>query len=145
MAREPGRPAWNHKALISSWVGRGKRPPPPPADTSRVLRGQAETRPMLLRLRRTLRPGPRASTKVVKPLFQTAKLVRKVKSSYRQSESGLHQWMGATAKITALQKEWETICISKSRFQRYKAPQKAPATRAARISITLPEKIWTPP
>jgi len=47
MARGPGRPAWNHKALISSQMGRGKRPPPHPAETRGVLRGRAETQPML--------------------------------------------------------------------------------------------------
>ena len=54
-------------------------------------------------------------------------------------------WIGATAKITALQRECEVIWASRSLFQRYKTPQKAPATKAARMSIRLQEKIWTPP
>jgi|GEM_PF-2774159 len=57
MVRGPGWPAWNHKALISSLVGLEKRPPPPPAETSGVLRGQAETQPMLP-ARSTQTPGP---------------------------------------------------------------------------------------
>jgi len=57
MARGPGRLAWNHKALISSRVGRGKRPPPPPAETRGVHRGQAETQPMLP-ARSAQAPGP---------------------------------------------------------------------------------------
>jgi hypothetical protein len=52
--------------------------------------------------------------------------------------------MGKTAKMNALQKEWDVIWIKRSLFQRYKAPQKAPAIRAARINIGLPEKTWTP-
>ncbi|OGP98055.1 MAG: hypothetical protein A2Z51_11115 [Deltaproteobacteria bacterium RBG_19FT_COMBO_52_11] len=57
MARGPGRTAWNHEALISSQAERGKRPPPPPAETRGVLRGQAETRPMLP-ARSAQTPGP---------------------------------------------------------------------------------------
>jgi hypothetical protein len=52
--------------------------------------------------------------------------------------------MGKTAKMNALQMEWEVIWIKRSLFQRYRAPQKAPAMRAARIKIGLPEKTWTP-
>jgi len=69
MTRGPGRTAWNHKALISSRVGRGERPPPPPAETRGVLRGQVETRPMLpARSAQAPEPQQRRSNHFFKPL-----------------------------------------------------------------------------
>ena len=56
MARGPGRPAWNHKALISSRVGR-ENPPASSAETRWVPSGQAETQPMLP-ARSAQAPGP---------------------------------------------------------------------------------------
>ena len=58
MARGPGWPAWNHKALISSWRGRGRDPPPSPAELSLALCGQGATQPMLP-ARSALAPGPK--------------------------------------------------------------------------------------
>ena len=49
---------WNHKALISPWRGRGKYPPPPPAETSFDPPRQGETQPMLP-ARSGLTPGPK--------------------------------------------------------------------------------------
>ena len=57
MARGSGRTAWNHKALVSSQVGRGRPPPHPSTETRGVLRGQLETRPMLP-ARSAQTPGP---------------------------------------------------------------------------------------
>ena len=75
MARAPGRPAWNHKALISPGVGRGRYPPPPPAETPWGPRGQAEARPMLP-ARSAQAPGPQQKQS---HYFQTAKLIQNSK------------------------------------------------------------------
>ena len=56
-ARGPDRNAWNHKALTSSWMGRGKYPPPPLEGTSLDLHGQGATQPMLP-ARSVPAPGP---------------------------------------------------------------------------------------
>jgi len=72
MARGPGRPAWNHKALVSSRVERGKHAPPSSGGDalgSLWLRGNPAD------ASGAVRPDPRASTKVVRTLFQTAKLL----------------------------------------------------------------------
>jgi len=73
MARGPGRPAWNHKALVSSQVGRGKRPP---ASSDGITRGSSWPSGNPADASGAFHPDPRASTKAVKPLFQTAKMIQ---------------------------------------------------------------------
>ena len=46
--------------------------------------------------------------------------------------------------MTALQRLCETTRAVRSLFQRYCAPQKRPAARAARMSMGFSEKTWTP-
>lgn len=50
---------------------------------------------------------------------------------------------GITAKINALQSEWETITGARLRYRQYMAPQKAPATAAAPMSMKLNDQICT--
>ena len=53
-------------------------------------------------------------------------------------------YIGKTANITVLQIEWEIITGAKLLKRQYIAPQKAPATPAAPISIKLNAHMWTP-
>ena len=75
MVRGPGRPACNHKALISSRVGRGKRSP---ASSDGNARGSSWPSGNPADASGAFRPGPRTSTKVIKALFQNAKLVHMI-------------------------------------------------------------------
>ncbi len=56
-ARRPDRTARNHEALISSWRGRDRYPPPPPAETRFDPQGQGASQPMLP-ARSVPAPGP---------------------------------------------------------------------------------------
>ena len=67
MARGLGRPAWNHKALVSPEVGRGRDAPPPPAETFRVL--VAKVKPS--QYFRRVPPYPPGLTKAVASFFKT--------------------------------------------------------------------------
>src|SRR4030042_4433945 len=80
LARGPGRLAWNHKALISSRGGRGKRSP---ASSGGNAQGSLWPSGNPADASGAFRPDPRASTKVVKLLFQTAKLIHPIKKSRR--------------------------------------------------------------
>jgi hypothetical protein len=53
-------------------------------------------------------------------------------------------YIGKTANITVLQIEWEIITGARFLKRQYMAPQKAPATPAAPISIKLNDHMWTP-
>src|SRR3972149_1039166 len=74
--RGPDRPAWNHKALISPGIGRGRYLPPPPKETIFCPCGQEETRPMLP-ARSALAPGPNRGDR---PIFLKNRYLRE---SYR--------------------------------------------------------------
>jgi len=55
-----------------------------------------------------------------------------------------NQCIGKTAKITVLQTEWEMMTGANFPRRQYNAPQKAPATAAAPMSMKLKDQICTP-
>ena len=55
-----------------------------------------------------------------------------------------NQLMGKTAKMIVLQTEWEIITGIRLLYRQNIAPQNAPATAAAPISIRLADQMCTP-
>ena len=65
MARGPGRPAWNHEALSSPWMGRESAP----ASSGGNERRSSKRSENPADASGAFRPAPRASTEVVTPFF----------------------------------------------------------------------------